>query len=97
MFINDVFERANIQGLREYLLTGAEALEYSSEGYEERIKKSYEEYKVVAERHGLGEGSELYDVIQQLLITYETVYMEVGLQAGLLLAKDVYGKGDLGD
>jgi len=37
-----------------------------------------------------GEESELYSMIIKMMVVSENVYMEMGVQAGFLLAKDLF-------
>jgi len=91
-FVEDILKRANIQGLREYLL-GGDAVEISAEDRDKQITDAYHNCIQTAERYGFKEGSDLFDAISQALNVYECVYLEIGVQAGFYLASNIYNDG----
>lgn len=89
-YLEEALQRANLQSLREYLLYGVNGEEHTARSYEMRIKKSYQKWNSMVSKYDeLGEESELYHVINDVLCEHKHVYMEVGIQAGYLLSKDV--------
>lgn len=93
-FFDKTMKRINIQALREFLLYGDGQEEYATESYEERLKGAYKEYLSIAKNYGnAGENSELFSAMNNILTDHEQIYMEVGVQAGFLLAKDIYTHG----
>lgn len=91
-YLNDVLKRASVQSLREYLLYGVDGEEFTTKSYEVRIKKAFEEWRGIVNRYDDGgEDSELYRVISRGLAEHEHVYMEMGIQAGFQLAKEIEG------
>lgn len=94
-YLNETLKRASIQSLREYFLYGVDGNEYTTKSYEVRIKKAHQEWhSIVNEYDEDGEESKLYRVISSVLAEHEHVYMEMGIQAGFQLAKDIEGIQD---
>lgn len=88
-YLNTILKRANLQALREYLMFG-EQTEKNLEGYEERLSKAYSECLNIVKRYDCkGEESELFKSIINMTTEHENIYMELGIQAGFLLAKDI--------
>jgi len=93
-YIENTLKRANIQSLREYLLYGVEDSNYTSKSYEVRIKEAYDRLiNLIKEYDKEGENSKLYLVISNVIDEYEKVYMELGMQAGFRLARDIQKSG----
>lgn len=95
-YISEIFERANIQSLREYLLHGVEPLEIDTGSYKERIDNAWKEINSVL--HHQFPDEKTYEHISGQLFHYETacenVYMEIGLQCGFSLAMEfITGEG----
>lgn len=87
---NEHFKRASLQSLRAYFLNGVEDEVYSTESHEARIKKAYKNWHdVIEEFDQKGENSKLYNTISESITEYENVYMELGIQTGFKLAKDI--------
>jgi len=62
-----------------------------SQSYSDRLKNAYKKQEdIVAEYDKRGEESDLHKAIDNILFDYENVYMELGIRAGFLLAKDMY-------
>jgi|GEM_PF-643787 len=90
-YLEETLKRANIQALREFLLYGNAEEKYTAESYEKRINKAYYDYVNIAQRYDdAGEDSELLSAISDIMTEHENIYMEIGIQAGFLLAKDIY-------
>ena len=89
--LQKILERTNIQALREFLLYGMENEGEVSQSYSDRLKNAYKKQEdIVAEYDERGEESDLHKAIDNILFDYENVYMELGIRAGFLLAKDMY-------
>lgn len=90
-YIDEIFTRANIQQIREFLMHGVDCVEVKSEGYLERLEKSYKPvndiiYHYFPERK---ENDKIMDRIGLCLGEAEDVYMEIGLQCGFILAMQI--------
>lgn len=90
-YISEVFRRANIQQIREFLLHGIENTDLTSDAYEVRLKEANRQItseikKVVSDGNKADEAegiifSSIGEIIQ--------VYMEVGIQCGVMLCNDL--------
>ncbi|MPM44405.1 hypothetical protein SDC9_91083 [bioreactor metagenome] len=87
-FITRVFERADIQQIREFLLNGVECVELDKRSYKERIDEELQSAMEIITKK-FPEMDE-YEKITEKMFAYsgmiENVYMEVGLQCGMMLA-----------
>ena len=93
-FVRAILERATVQGLREYLLGGCENADYQAGDCEVRLKNAYHKFAEITEKYGITEETELYSIMSEILNTYECSYMEIGIQAGFLLARDMFMNSD---
>ena len=87
-YYSDIFDRLDIQHMREFLLQGTEAIKIKQEGYKERIDK----YRIAASNliERKYPDKEECEVIMGCMYDYgaeiEDVFMEIGLQCGFQLA-----------
>lgn len=89
-YLDETLKRASMQSIREYLLYGVEGEEHTTESYEERLKRACKELREIVKRYDEeGEDSELHRVINNIIAEHEHVYMEMGMQAGFRLAKQL--------
>lgn len=89
-YLKKALQRASVQSLREYLLYGVEGECHTAKSYEVRIKKAFEKWSsMVKEYEEDWENSRLYKCFSDVLSEHEHVYMEIGIQAGFQLAKDL--------
>ncbi len=95
-YTEEVFKRATIRGIVDYLLFAHE--EGDGWDYEARMEESYRQFeKAVLEKCG-GKDSCLLDLVNALTSDTAGTYMELGLRVGILLCSDLrrgilYGKG----
>lgn len=87
-YISEIFDRANIQQIREFLLhgTGGANLQHSS--YNQRLEETRKSAinKIKARFLDMEEYEPIAEELYQALDTCEEVYMEIGLQVGMMLA-----------
>jgi len=87
-YIDEIFTRAGNQQIREFLLHGVEALTIDPRTYKERLEST--ERRMTLRLREKYPNSEEYEEITGLLFAYvgavENVSMEIGLQAGAILA-----------
>lgn len=96
-YLKKALQRASVQSLREYLLYGVEGDDYTTKSYEVRIKKAFDKWTaMVKEYDEEWEESRLYKCFVEVLAEHENVYMEVGIQAGFQLARDVERRDEEG-
>lgn len=97
MFADKIFERATIRGIADYLLFGLGPDE-DDRSYEERLDEVYMKFEKAVQKFDKSMTSELLDLCNEVSSETASVYMEIGLQAGILLMvdmmKNVSGKQD---
>lgn len=87
-YINRIFDRATVRGIADYLLFGIGPDE-DNRSYEERLDEPYERFKKAVAKYDKKHNSELLDLSNEITSETASVYTEIGLQAGLLLMKDI--------
>lgn len=88
MNFEKVFERATIRGIVDYLIFGIGPDE-DSRSYEERLESLFKKFEEAVKKYDNNPTSELVDIVNELTSETASVYAEIGLQAGLLLIKDM--------
>ena len=88
MHVDKIFERATIRGIADYLLFGLGPDE-DDRSYEERLDEPYLRFEKAVEKYDKSQISELLDLCNEVSSETASVYMEIGLQAGILLMVDV--------
>ena len=88
MYVDKIFERATIRGIADYLLFGLGPDE-DDRSYEERLDEPYLRFEKAVEKYDKRKTSELLDLCNEVSSETASVYMEIGLQAGILLMMDV--------
>ncbi len=93
-YIEEIFERCNIETLCEFLMHGGELLQTNSDGHYERVRKA--EIKLNNWLHSqFAEGERLdehFSLVYEVLGEIQSIYMQIGLQAGVSLAAEFYNK-----
>lgn len=88
MYVDKIFERATIRGIADYLLFGLGPDE-DDQSYEERLDEPYMRFEKAVEKYDKSKTSELLDLCNEVSSETASVYMEIGLQAGILLMADM--------
>ena len=88
MFVDKIFERATIRGIADYLLFGLGPDE-DDRSYEERLDEVYMKFEKAVEKYDKSKTSELLDLCNEVSSETASVYMEIGLQVGILLTLDM--------
>lgn len=90
-YISNIFKRAHIQQIREFLLSGAECVRINEKTYIERLEEAQK--KAFDKLLDIIPDEEEYEEILSNIIGYigetEDVYMEIGLQCGAMLAQQL--------
>lgn len=90
-YIDEIFLRADIQQIREFLLHGVETTHVNPCSYKERTERALK--CVTAQLHEIypeeKEYQKVADLVYDCVSAFEEVYMEIGLQAGTILAAQV--------
>lgn len=87
-FTEKIFEKATIRGIADYLLYGI-APEKDNRSYTERLDEPYERLEKAVAKYDKKADSELLDLANEITSETASVYTEIGIQAGLLLMKDM--------
>lgn len=88
MYVDKIFERATMRGIADYLLFGLGPDE-DDRSYEERLDEPYMRFEKAVEKYDKSKTSELLDLCNEVSSETASVYMEIGLQAGILLMADM--------
>ena len=83
-----IFERATIRGIVDYLLFGF-GFEEDNRDYEERLEETYMRFEKAAAKYDKNPNSELLELSNEITKEAANVYIEIGLQVGMLLMKDM--------
>lgn len=90
-YVSEIFDRLDIQHIREFLLHGTECIEVSEKSYKQRIEDS-RKTTIALIRAKFPEQDE-YEQITAEVYSYvseiEAIYMEIGLQCGAVLASQL--------
>lgn len=87
-FTKEIFKRATIRGVADYLLYGL-GQEEDDRSYEEGLDDSYLEYEKLALQCDKDKQFELLNLANAMASESASVYAEIGIQAGILLMKDM--------
>lgn len=88
MYIEKIFERATIRGIADYLLFGS-GPEEDNRSYEERLEEPYLRFEKAVAKYDKNPTSELLDLSNEVTSETASVYMEIGIQVGILLMVDM--------
>lgn len=87
----DIFKRLDIQSIREYLMSGTDLVKKDNRSYEDRVLTQEDNILKVL-RSNFPDNTEYDDVTDMVLAygnTSKEVYMEIGIQCGFILAKQL--------
>lgn len=87
-FTQKIFQRATIRGITDYLLFG-HGPDADARSYEERLDESYLKFEKVVFEYDTDIHSNLLSVANDMTCETATVYTEIGLQAGILLMREL--------
>lgn len=88
MFVDKIFKRATIRGVADHLLFGPDAYE-DNQNYEERLEEVYRKFEKAVQKYDQSATPELLDLCNEVSSETASVYMEIGLQTGILLMLDM--------
>ena len=94
--IKGIFERATIRGIADYLLFGT-GPDKEERDYEERMDEIYQRLETAVAKYDSNPNSELLDLCNELTSETASVYMEIGLQVGILLMQEIKKNKDRGN
>lgn len=96
-YTSEIFERANIQHIREFLLHGVPCCEISDKSYEDRIDE-LQKAAISSVERGFSDNREREAVVSQIFNyadAVESVYMEIGMKCGVALAAQLMNDSKL--
>ena len=88
MKVDEIFERATIRGIADYLLFGVGPDE-DGRSYEERLEEPFMRFEEAVAKYDESPTCELLDLTNEISSETASVYTEIGLQVGILLMKNV--------
>ena len=90
-YIDEIFLRADIQQIREFLLNGVEVTSIDPRPYKQRLESAFN--PLIARLQTDHPDKNKFEEMAELVFLYagavEEVYMEIGLQAGAILSAQV--------
>lgn len=99
MKVEEIFKRAYLQSICDYLLCGSSGSEVDQRPYHVRLKEKRE--RVTERFHECFSKSLHYEDAMEDFVAYEgeleAVYMEIGLQIGLFIGAQMCGRMAGGD
>lgn len=89
----EIFNRLNIQHIREFLLHGVECFDISDKSYEDRIEELEKAVikRVESEFPDRKESEVVISEIYNYASAVESVYMEIGMKCGAVIAIQLLG------
>lgn len=93
-YISEIFDRLDIQQIREFLLHGVECVEVSEKTFDERIKEAQNlaTEKIKMKLPDMNEYEEITNDVHHYASVMQDVYMEVGIQCGTVLTMQLMRK-----
>jgi len=93
----EIFNRLNIQHIREFLLHGVECFDISDKSYEDRIEELEKAVikRVESEFPDRKESEVVISEIYNYASAVESVYMEIGMKCGVALAVQFLSGGKI--
>lgn len=85
----EIFEKATVRGLADYFLFGL-APEPDKRDYKARMDATYEAFEKTAFQYEPDGASELLSLANDMTCENAYVYLEIGIQAGILLIADIF-------
>lgn len=87
-YTSEIFDRVNIQHIREFLLHGVPCCEISDKSYEDRIDE-LQKAVISSVECGFSDSREREAMVSQIFNyanAVESVYMEIGIKCGVAIA-----------
>lgn len=90
-YVKRMFDKASIQGLADYFLYGQGPAKESRD-YDTRMKDAFAAFEKVAGQCTKEQKEAMIDAANELVEEATHVYMEIGMELGLLLVGDALHK-----
>lgn len=84
----EIFEKATVRGFADYLLFGL-GPEHDERDYKTRLDSTYHEFEKIALKFNPNNSSDLLSSANAMTCETACVYLEIGIQAGILLIVDM--------
>ena len=84
-YITEIFDRLDLQQIREFLLHGVECYDVSGDSYKQRLEAAEKPVIEMIEEK-FEENDEIAGDIHHYATVNQNVYMEIGLRCGAVLA-----------
>lgn len=91
IYEKEIFERATLKGLSDYLLY-SKRYSNSTRSYDERLDDAYQQFEAVAKKHAGDHSDTLNDAINDLVRETSEIYMEIGIASGISMILDIIKK-----
>ena len=94
-YIDEIFERTDIQHIREFLLHGVECNEVDPKTYKQRIDEPQKELIAIVQAKfpEMDKKEAITTHIYKYASAIEDVYMEIGMQCGAVLLSQLLENG----
>lgn len=91
-YISDIFDRLNLQQIREFLLHGVECIDLSDKSYKQRLSEAEKTAIDLIIQHfpNMKEYEKITTEVYNYGTASQNVFMEIGLQCGMLLALQLF-------
>ena len=92
-YITEIFDRADLQQIREFLINGVECVEVSAKSYKQRISETEKPAieMIMAKFPEESEHLKITGEVYAYASAMQEVYMEIGLRCGAVLTAQLLG------
>lgn len=87
-YAQSIFEKATIRGITDYLMFGLPP-EVEARDYNTRLDEQYDKFEKAIRQNNTDETIKLLDLANEMENETGSVYLEIGIQVGFLLVKDM--------
>jgi len=89
-YIKQIFERADLQHIREFLLHGVACTKISEQSYKQRLESSANPvFDMIEKKFSEQELDHVAELIHHHATVTQDVYFEIGMQSGAMLMKQL--------
>jgi hypothetical protein len=95
--VSEIFQRLDIQHIREFLLNGVECAEISNKSYKQRIDEARTPAVKIIKKQAsdIAEYAAILREVNNYVDVVKDVYMEIGIQCGAIIAMQLLGNDQL--
>ena len=89
-YITQIFQRADLQHIREFLLHGVNCTKVSDQSYKQRLESSANPvFDMIEEKFSEKEIDHMAELIHHHATVTQDVYFEIGMQCGAMLMEQL--------